>query len=258
MTLPNRQSTASPVLHRRRPDVRIITSFALNVLAGVVSWATTKDLRLALLVTAAFGVVFATAYYAGRPLLTLWRFHSGLQAYGIVGYHVSQAACLADLRRLVESAARVDILAIRGLGLFALTDSVMRATLVRRRAQLTVRVLMLDPASSFVKARAMEVGDEAESLRSGIRLSRKSVDEMRRMGVDITSRYYSRLAVWRLTMLDDRMFVSGFVPSIEGHDFPVLELKYTGPRSLFAVLKKQFEEMWDAAEVPATPKKSGA
>jgi hypothetical protein len=165
-----------------------------------------------------------------------------------VAVHPNQAACAGLLRHLLESAIRVDILNIRGLGLFALTDSVMRGTFARRRTQLSVRILTMSAASAFVKSRATELGDEPESLRSGIRLGKKSIDEMRRGGVNITARAYDRQAVWRLIVIDDRMFVSGFLPSIEGHDFPALELRHTGPKSLYCLLKRQYDELWDSSQ----------
>jgi hypothetical protein len=235
-----------PLLQRR--EVRFAFTFAVNVAASVVAWFLTSDITSALEVFAASAAIAIVIVALGPSIVGPIQFHAATKRHGIVAVHQNQAACAALLRHFIESAIRVDILSIRGLGLFALTDSVMRSTFVRRRAQLTLRILTMSAASTFVKSRATEVGDEPESLRSGIRFGKKAIDEMRRLGVGVTTRTYDRQAVWRLVIVDDRMFVSGFLPSIEGHDFPVLELRHTGPKSLYCLFKRQYDEMWDSSE----------
>lgn len=232
----------------QRSEVRFALTFLVNVSASVVAWFLTSDIRSALEVFAATAAIAIVIVVLGPSIIGPIQFYRAVRQYGIVALHPNQAACAELLRHLLESASRVDILNIRGLGLLALTDSVMRSTLARRRTQLSVRILTMSPTSAFVKVRATEVGDEPESLRSGIRLGKRSIDEMRRGGVDITPRSYDRQAVWRLIVIDDRMFVSGFLPSIEGHDFPALELRHTGPKSLYSLFKRYFEELWDASQ----------
>ena len=231
----------------RRSDLRLTLIFVFNVLAGVVAWLVTTDIRLALIIFGVFALIFVALYFVGKPVLRDWQFHARMHSYGLVAVYTNQAECIARVTSLLETAKNVNILNVRGLGLFALSDSIMRSVLVRRRTQVAVRVLVLDPTSPFVKVRATEVGGDSGLLRNGIQLGMSVIEEMRTSGLNIALRCYSRQPVWRFLMIDDRIFMSAFVPSIEGHEFPVVECIYTGARSLYAILSRQFEEIWKSA-----------
>ncbi len=84
-------------------------------------------------------------------------------------------ACQADaeteLRALAATAAEVDLLAVRALGLIGLSDSLLRGTLADRKDDVRVRVLLLDPDAPAAVARAREIGESPEGFTAGIRMS---------------------------------------------------------------------------------------
>lgn len=71
-----------------------------------------------------------------------------------------QAGAAEEVRTLAKGAGAVDVMAVRGLGILGLNDSLLRKA-VSAEAQL--RVLLLSPDSAAVARRADEVGESAES-----------------------------------------------------------------------------------------------
>jgi transcriptional regulator with XRE-family HTH domain len=91
----------------------------------------------------------------------------------IVRVHSAQNVAAAEIRDHARVAVEVDVLAVRGLGLLALNDSLMREALSRGpgKPRPRLRVALLHPESPAVAVRAAEIGETPESLAAGIRLS---------------------------------------------------------------------------------------
>ena len=83
----------------------------------------------------------------------------------------ARAEADAELRAHAASAARIDLLAVRALGLIALNGSLLRGSLTEREQPVQVRVLLLDPEPASAAVRAAEIGESADSFAAGIRLS---------------------------------------------------------------------------------------
>ncbi|MGH3631151.1 MAG: hypothetical protein ACRDRL_27380 [Sciscionella sp.] len=88
---------------------------------------------------------------------------------------------MADIRTAMASAQTVDVLAVRGLGILGLNDSLLRAAVIRQRP--TVRVSLLDPDSEAAARRTEEVGESLAAFTVGIRLS---IARLREGGVKIS------------------------------------------------------------------------
>jgi hypothetical protein len=73
----------------------------------------------------------------------------------------------------------VDVMAVRGLGLIGLNDSLLRGPLAGRTGEVRVRVLLLDPDAPAVAVRASEVGERPDAFAAGIRLSVSRLAEFR-------------------------------------------------------------------------------
>ncbi|MGH4020548.1 MAG: hypothetical protein ACRDT0_15200 [Pseudonocardiaceae bacterium] len=112
-----------------------------------------------------------------RILLGLAPLHpAGLDHLGpsgraeVVAVYPSQQAAAADIRATVRHAREVEILAVRGLGIIGMNDSLLRPT-VAGVSPCAVRALLLDPESPAAHRRAEEIGESFESFAGGVRLA---------------------------------------------------------------------------------------
>lgn len=165
-----------------------------------------------------------------RVLLGLAPVHpSGLNHLGPLGgaellaAYPSQAEAAPDIREAASTATTIDVLAVRGLGIIGMNDSVLRATVARTRPVL--RALLLNPDSPAAHRRAHEVGESPESFTSGVQLS---VARLRELGehteAQVQVYFYDMLPTWRVLALDEVQFVSAFGQSHEGHTSPMYKI----------------------------------
>lgn len=158
-----------------------------------------------------------------RVLLGLAPVHpSGLDHLGPLGRaemlaaYPSQAEATPDIREAAAVAHSIDILAVRGLGIIGMNDSLLRATVARTRPLL--RALLLDPESPAANRRAAEVGESAESFTSGVTLSVSRLRDLgEQTGAQVQVYFYDMLPTWRVLALDDVAFLSAFGHAHEGH-----------------------------------------
>lgn len=139
----------------------------------------------------------------------------------IAGYP-SQSSALPEIRGLAKSAREIDVLAVRGLGIFGLNDSLLRASV--RASAPTVRVLLLDPDCEAAHRRAAEISESYSSFLSGIRLSIERLHDLAEETGTVQCHLYSLLPTWRVISLDNAMFVSAFGETHEGHTSPMYRL----------------------------------
>ncbi|MCF2526513.1 helix-turn-helix domain-containing protein [Yinghuangia soli] len=160
----------------------------------------------------------------------------------VVRVYSAQAAAAADIQRQTRQAAEVDVLAVRGLGLIGLNDSLLRGCLVRDDGPPPrVRVVLLDPDCNAVAVRAQEIGESPTSLSAGIRLAEARLRELSDV-CDIEVYWYRTIPTWRLVRVDETVYVSAFDAGWEGHEsatYKVMETPY-GP------LYRGFRRMFDA------------
>ena len=88
-----------------------------------------------------------------------------------------------------REARQIDVLAVRGLGLVALTDSLLWPVLAE--GQRHGRVFLLDPDCHAARLRAGEIGEPPASFASGIRLAIERLAELAgRPGTDLAVYVY--------------------------------------------------------------------
>jgi hypothetical protein len=226
---------------------RLAGSVALGTGCSVLAWLITSHVLVGIAVFLLINsLIFVAPLLLQKPVHYI-SLHRALFSYGIRELYPNQGTAHPRICSLLENTANVDILTIRGLGMFALTDSLMRATLVRRRSQLHVRALLLAPNSRHAAQRAVDVGDQADTMAAGIKLAEQALAEMTQLGVHVALRYYDRRPVFRFMFLDGHLFMSGFIPAIEGNEFPLLEVEQVGPRGLFTLARWHFDELWESA-----------
>ncbi|MFE9323618.1 helix-turn-helix transcriptional regulator [Nocardia sp. NPDC052278] len=144
-----------------------------------------------------------------------------------------QAKAAGEIRILAKEAAAIDIMAVRGLGILGLNDSLLRKAIpVGAR----LRVLLLSPDSAAVARRADEIGESAESFAAGIRLATTRIKELTAQGISIEVYTYDQIPVWRIIRIDEVLFVSAFTIQHEGHASPIHRIE-PSPRG---VLHKAF------------------
>lgn len=161
----------------------------------------------------------------------------------IVRVYESQDAAAVEIQRAARSATDIDVMAVRGLGLLGLNSSLLRPHLDRDGdAPPRLRVLLLDPDSPAVARRAAEIGESAESLSGGIRLSEARLRELAADGGVEVYRYRT-LPVWRAIRLGSVMYVGAFDAEWEGHESATYKLVRTPGGPLWAGLARLFDAM---------------
>ncbi|MEU1373152.1 helix-turn-helix transcriptional regulator [Streptomyces triculaminicus] len=166
----------------------------------------------------------------------------------VVRVYADQGSCAQEIQQHAREAEELDVLAVRGLGLIGLNDSLLRACLPRDQGGtgLRVRVLLLDPDSESLAQRATEIGESAESLASGVRWAEARLRELAGP-CDIRVYRYGMLPTWRLIRADNTMFVSAFDAGWEGHESATYKVMERPHGPLFRGFRRMFETVVNGA-----------
>lgn len=162
----------------------------------------------------------------------------------VVRVYEAQASAAEEIQENARRAENLDILAVRGLGLIGLNDSLLRSACLPRELGgkgLRVRVALLDPDGESLKQRAAEIGESADSLASGVLLAEARLRELRTGGCDVTAFRYTLLPTWRLIRADDTLFVGAFDAGWEGHESATYKVMATPHGPLFRGFRRMFE-----------------
>ncbi|WP_230396542.1 helix-turn-helix domain-containing protein [Streptomyces blattellae] len=167
----------------------------------------------------------------------------------VVRVYAAQNSAAEEIQQQAREAAELDVLAVRGLGLIGLNDSLLRACLPREQGGkgLRVRVALLDPDSEALVRRAAEIGESAESLAGGVRLAEARLRELAEVG-DVGVWRYRMLPTWRLIRTDSTMFVGAFDAGWEGHESALYKVMETPHGPLYRGFRRMFEAVIDGAE----------
>lgn len=167
----------------------------------------------------------------------------------VVRVYAAQNSAAEEIQQQAREAKELDVLAVRGLGLIGLNDSLLRACLPRDQGGkgLRIRVLLLDPDSDALDRRAAEIGESSESLAGGVRLAEARLRELADSS-DIEVYRYRMLPTWRLVRTDSTMFVSAFDAGWEGHESATYKVMETPHGPLFRGFRRMFEAIVDGAQ----------
>ncbi|WP_329564650.1 helix-turn-helix domain-containing protein [Kitasatospora sp. NBC_01266] len=166
----------------------------------------------------------------------------------VVRVYSEQAAAATEIQRAARTARELDVLAVRGLGLLGLRDSLLRPHLDRDGDKPPrLRVLLLDPDSDAVAQRAAEIGESTESLAGGVRLAETRLRELAASSPVEVYRY-SSLPVWRIIRLDSTLYVASFATSWEGHESATYKLVATPHGPLYQGFRRLFDSMLKDAQ----------
>ncbi|MFJ6770913.1 helix-turn-helix domain-containing protein [Kitasatospora sp. NPDC091257] len=166
----------------------------------------------------------------------------------IVRVYSDQASASAEIQRAARSAAELDVLAVRGLGLLALRDSLLRQHLDRDGGPAPrLRVLLLDPESPAAERRAAEIGESTASLAGGIRLAEARLRELSDCA-RVEVYLYRTVPVWRVIRLDRTLFVGSFDADWEGHQSATYKVLPAPHGPLYRGWCRQFDAMVDSGE----------
>ncbi|MEU3280739.1 helix-turn-helix domain-containing protein [Streptomyces antibioticus] len=167
----------------------------------------------------------------------------------VVRVYAAQNSAAEEIQQQARAAEELDVLAVRGLGLIGLNDSLLRACLPREQGGkgLRVRVALLDPDSDALALRAAEIGESPESLSGGVRLAEARLRELAdtcHVGVW----RYRMLPTWRVIRTDSTMFVGAFDAGWEGHESATYKVMATPHGPLFRGFRRMFEAVIAGAE----------
>lgn len=170
-----------------------------------------------------------------------------LSAYPeVVNVYRDQGFAREEIAAQLQIASSIDVLAIRGLGLLGLKDSLLRSRLTGI-AGANVRILLLDPDSEAAAARAAEVGESPADFAAGIRMTMSRLEGLPGVGVYL----YRQVPVWRVIRLDTVMFVSTF-GTWEGHESAMYKIIATPRGPLFHGLVRHIDAVRQTALPIAT------
>ncbi|MFJ6573764.1 helix-turn-helix domain-containing protein [Streptomyces sp. NPDC091292] len=166
----------------------------------------------------------------------------------VVRVYAAQNSAAEEIQQQARVAQELDVLAVRGLGLIGLNDSLLRACLPRELGGtgLRVRILLLDPDSDALAQRAAEIGESAESLAGGVRLAEARLRALADT-CDIQVYRYGTLPTWRLIRTDSTMFVGAFDRGWEGHESATYKVIATPHGPLFRGFRRMFEAVVEGA-----------
>jgi transcriptional regulator with XRE-family HTH domain len=167
----------------------------------------------------------------------------------VVRVYAAQNSAAEEIQQQAREAKELDVLAVRGLGLIGLNDSLLRACLPRDQGGkgLRIRVLLLDPDSDVLDRRAAEIGESSESLAGGVRLAEARLRELAASS-EIEVYRYRMLPTWRLIRTDSTMFVSAFDAGWEGHESATYKVMETPHGPLFRGFRRMFDAIVDGAQ----------
>jgi hypothetical protein len=140
----------------------------------------------------------------------------------ILAVYPSQSTALRDISGLAPTTREIEVLAVRGLGILGLNDSMLRTNI--QQSTPVVRVLLLDPDCPAAERRAAEIGEGYGSFAAGVRLSIERLKELGAETGTVRCDLYTILPTWRVIGLDSTLFVSAFGESHEGHMSPMYRL----------------------------------
>lgn len=161
-----------------------------------------------------------------------------------------QADAEAELRALAATAEELDLLAVRGLGLIGLSDSLLRGPLAERAEGIRVRVLLLDPDASAAAVRAREIGERPDGFAAGIRMSVARLAELAAFPcVDVQVAVYRDLPTWRMIRLDGALYLSAFGQWFEGHRSGMYKLTAASNGVLHAGFLRHFDDVWQRSRL---------
>ncbi|MFJ9389816.1 transcriptional regulator [Nocardioides sp. NPDC101246] len=161
-----------------------------------------------------------------------------LSAYPeVVNVYRDQGFAREEIAAQLQIASSIDVLAIRGLGLLGLKDSLLRSR-ITGGAETNVRIMLLDPDSDLTAARAVEVGETPQEFATGIRMTMSRLEGL--PGVQVY--LYDQMPVWRVIRLDTVMFVSTF-GTWEGHESAMYKIIASPRGPLFHGLLRHIEAL---------------
>ncbi|WP_432034340.1 helix-turn-helix domain-containing protein [Streptomyces antibioticus] len=167
----------------------------------------------------------------------------------VVRVYEAQNSAAAEIQQQAREAHELDVLAVRGLGLIGLNDSLLRACLPREQGGkgLRIRVALLDPESEALARRAAEIGESTESLAGGVRLAEARLRELSD-SCDISVWRYGMLPTWRVIRTDSTMFVGAFDAGWEGHESATYKVMATPHGPLFRGFRRMFDAIIAGAQ----------
>ncbi|MFF0144658.1 helix-turn-helix protein [Amycolatopsis sulphurea] len=183
-----------------------------------------------------------------RMLLGLAPVHpAGLDHLGasgraeILAVFPSQSKARIELEQRASEATEVEVLAVRGLGILGMNDSLLRAHV--RQGSAAVRVLLLDPDGEAAVRRAAEIGEQPGSFSAGIRLSIELLRDLAAEGAEVEAHTYDVLPTWRVIGLDSTLFISAFGDRHEGHTSPMYKITGSPHGALHRGFRRFMDEL---------------
>lgn len=161
----------------------------------------------------------------------------------VTRHYAHQGPVADEIRRRAAAGRQLDVLAVRGLGVVGLNDSLLRPALTARTEALQVRILPLDPDCEPAAQRAAEIGESPAAFTAGIKLTLARLEEIAvaDAGIDLRVSLYATLPIWRIIRVDDMLWMSSFNPGWEGHESTMYEIPESPRGSLWSGYRRQFD-----------------
>lgn len=151
---------------------------------------------------------------------------------------------------LIGESVRTDAMVIHGYHNFTKSDSPIKKALENKKRNLKLRVLLLDPFSSYAQNRASQLDQETDNELSPLRYIRdhlsvvEALNHMKTGGGMVDYRIYCSNPFLRFYLFDEDFVFQTYQNNRHGHATPMYHFA-TGERSFFQAGKEMFSYYWN-------------
>lgn len=162
---------------------------------------------------------------------------SKIFGHGIEYVYKEQRDASKDILKDIESSTTVKLLCMRGRS-FIQTDAELSQILEKRN--LTIQYLVLDPDSQFVQKRADELNKQ--NYKQELETNISDLKTQTQGKANVAKRIHDQPPVFRLLILDNRIYFSFFEKNKLGSQLPVFRAKDSSP--IYKGLVRYYEYIW--------------
>ena len=171
-------------------------------------------------------------------------------------FQVGLSACFKDerdasphIRADMQDATEIKLLLFRGWRILGRQDSLLRNILEAKAPGTRIRILLLNPASQYVRLGEDMLGLFPGAIRDGIDAALKVIDEIQqRTAAELDYGLYDEFPLFRLLFADEVVYVASYSARhrvvISRSVHYRIEKKQPPHESLFLTLNDYFEHLW--------------
>jgi len=183
-------------------------------------------------------ILFAT--FAKLRSFYLLKLFSGSDfwGHGIEFVYENQIKALPDIEKDIENSDEIKIFSMRG-GIYIDQDGAL-SSIINKNKQ--IKFLLSSPSNPYISERAEEVGMETENYRNFLTETFKLLLHKTRTNRNIERHIHSMAPIFRLLILNNRVYFSFFKHGVKGPGLKVFRAKANS--IIYKGFSRYYEHMW--------------